>query len=573
MDLSRKAAELRKQIIDVCSRNGGHIGASLGAVELTLALHLEFQTPRDSIVWDVGHQSYAHKLLTGRQASFDRLRKRGGPSGFTSREESLHDVFGAGHSSTSISAAIGIAEAKRIKKDESWTVAIIGDGGLTAGLAFEALNQAGASEQPRLVIVVNDNNLSISKNVGALDRWAFGAEREPRKFFESLGFDYAGPFDGHDIERMRIEFQRVKSRGAGQVSVIHILTKKGKGFTPAENEPVRFHGVGPFDKVTGKVESKSTTPTYSALFGKELVRLAEVDSRIVAITAAMAEGTGLVEFSGRFPDRFYDVGIAEPHALVFAGGLATQGIKPVIAIYSTFLQRGVDSLIHDLALQNLDVTLAVDRAGLVGADGPTHHGAFDIPILRTVPNVSICAPSTSEDLSYMLTESLSRGGVKAIRYPRGSAPMAHESWRPLGWGKAWIARQSVKPRETQVVVWGLGNAFNWAQAAVESLDEAIREYITLVDARFVKPIDLDRLRTTGAGVRALVTLEDGSIAGGFGAAVMEAFFQSEIALPAKIQVLGIGDSWVRHGEVPEQRAELGLSKEQIAATLKELVRP
>lgn len=569
-ELKALATELRRQIIDVCSANGGHIGASLGAVEITLALHSEFSTPRDSIIWDVGHQTYAHKLLTRDQKTFLRLRQKGGPSGFTAIEESEHDAFGAGHSSTSISAALGIAEAKRLKGDTTWTVAVIGDGGLTAGLAFEALNQAGASQEPRLIIVVNDNNLSISPNVGALNRWAFGAEREPRKYFESLGFNYIGPIDGHDIGLVRSNLKTLKAGSSERVSVLHVITKKGKGFEPAENEPIKFHGVGPFDKLTGKTGSKSAAPTFSSIFGTELTELAKSDKRIIAITAAMAEGTGLVRFSETHPDRFYDVGIAEPHALVFAAGMATQELRPVVAIYSTFLQRAVDSFIHDIALQKLDVTLAIDRAGLVGADGPTHHGAFDIPILRTVPGVTIAAPATANDLRSMLAESIARGGINAIRYPRGEAP-ADSHGQTLAWGKA---RLLTKPNnsKTELVIWTLGTATNWAREALALLDEHELDRLTLVDARFAKPIDTEMLAQTLSGnVRGLITIEDGSRAGGFGAALLEASTDLDLKIPQNIARLGIDDTWVKHAEVGEQRDQLGLSATGIAQRIRDML--
>ncbi len=559
MDLRLKAAEIRKRIIDVCATNGGHIGASLGAVELALALHSEFKTPADSIVWDVGHQSYAHKLLTGRESTFARLRKKDGLSGFTSRDESPHDVFGAGHSSTSISAALGIAEAKRINHDPSWTIAVIGDGGLTAGLAFEALNQAGASARPRLMIVINDNNLSISANVGALDRWAFGTERDPRAFFETLGFHYIGPIDGHDIAAMQTQFKAVKERVEGNVAVVHVLTKKGKGFAPAESEPIKFHGVGPFDKLTGKSEAKTQLPTYSQIFGAELVRLARANHSLVAITAAMSEGTGLVDFAKELPERFYDVGIAEAHALVFAAGLATQKLQPVVAIYSTFLQRAIDSLIHDLALQNLPAILCIDRAGLVGADGPTHHGAFDIPLLRTVPNVSIAAPASGDELRQMLASAIQQPGVKAIRYPRGMA--ATDKASPLPWGKARVLNLATE--RAPVVVWALGQAVNWFKEVHGLLTEPQRNRITFVDARFAKPIDREALKFTLPGACALLTLEDGSIAGGFGSAVVEAALDESLALPAHVTRMGLPDRWIAHAEVDEQRADAGISREQI----------
>lgn len=561
--------QLRQRIIDVCSANGGHIGASLGAVELAIALHSEFTTPKDSIVWDVGHQSYAHKILTDRAESFASLRRKNGISGFTSREESPHDVFGAGHSSTSISAALGIAEAKRIRKDASWTIAVIGDGGLTAGLAFEALNQAGASKEPRLLLVVNDNNLSISPNVGALNQWAFGTERQPKHFFESLGFNYIGPIDGHGISAMREEIAKIKSSdGLKRVSVLHVITTKGKGFSHAEADPVRFHGVGPFDKFTGKSEPKPTKPTYSKIFANELKRLASEDERIVAITAAMAEGTGLAAFEKEFPGRFYDVGIAEPHALVFAAGLATQKLKPFVAIYSTFLQRAVDSAIHDIALQNLDVTLCVDRAGLVGADGPTHHGLFDIAIFRAIPNVSIAAPASLQDLKLMLAQASAKPGLKVIRYPRAEA-FDDGSFVESEWGKA-KATSLAEAQKNKICIWAIGSAHQWAKEALSKLSRQTRQKITLVDARFAKPIDHAALRETLENASALITIEDGCVAGGFGSALIESAFANGIGLPKPVKTLGAPDRWVKHADINEQRDELGLSGEKIAALIEEI---
>lgn len=564
-DLKEYAQQIRETIIDACSASGGHIGASLGAVELTLALHAEFESPRDTIVWDVGHQTYTHKILTGRDIT--KLRQSTGPSGFTSRAESAHDAFGAGHSSTSISAALGIAEGKRLLKDETWTIAVIGDGGLTAGLAYEALNQAGASAEPRLLIVVNDNNLSISPNVGALDRWAFGTEREPRKFFESLGFNYIGPVDGHDIDVLRREFNKVRSAPPARVPVLHIRTVKGKGFEPAEKDPVRFHGVGPFDKITGKSEGKAGNLTYSQVFARKLTWLADSDPSIVALTAAMAQGTSLTEFENKYPNRFYDVGIAEAHCLVFAAGLATRKLKPVPVIYSTFLQRAVDSVIHDIALQGLPVVLGIDRAGLVGSDGPTHHGVFDIAILRAIPGVSIAAPSSREDLESMLEIALHSPGLKAIRYPRGVARRIetdNDGMVNPGWGTARRCGPNAP-----VVLWGLGQGFVWALEALALMSASERKEICLVDARFAKPIDLDLLKKTLSDATSLVTIEDGCIAGGFGGAVVEGALKMGLSLPKRVELMGITDKWVGHGEISEQREMLGLSASQIAARLKE----
>lgn len=562
--LNDVANELRAAIIDACSKNGGHIGASLGAVELTVALHYIFDSPKDTIIWDVGHQTYAHKLLTGRKLAL--LRKRGGPSGFTARAESEHDAFGAGHSSTSISAALGVAEAKKILCDQTWTIAVIGDGGLTAGLAFEAINQAGAFAEPRILIVINDNNMSISPNVGALDRWAFGTEREPRRFFESLGFNYIGPIDGHDIEGMRAQLDTIKTGSPSRVSVLHVRTIKGKGFAPAEKDPVRFHGVGPFDKITGQAGSKSAAPSYSQVFAHKLTEIGRQNPKVVALTAAMSEGTGLTEFEREFPDRFFDVGIAEAHSLVFAAGMATRGLKPVAAIYSTFLQRAVDSAIHDIALQKLDVVVGVDRAGLVGADGPTHHGLFDIPLFRAVPNITIAAPSSADELESMLEAAIAQPGLKLIRYPRGSAPRdSHVA--PFSWGKANV----LTPLGGKLVIWALGTAVGWAREALALLPEETRRQVTLIDGRFAKPIDADTLARTLASATALMTIEDAAVSGGFGSAILEELAKSGLRQPDKTRLKGVGDRWVAHAEISEQRTELGLSGEQLAAEMRELL--
>jgi len=594
-ELRDVADEIRAKILEVVSRRGGHLAPSLGVVDLTLALHHVFESPRDAFVWDVGHQAYAHKIITGRDGSFDTLRTCGGISGFPKRTESPHDPFGAGHSSTSISAALGIAEAKRISGEPGRTVAIIGDGSMTAGLAFEGLNHAGHLQNKNLIVILNDNQMSIDKNVGALARFMNKGMTSPTynrirrdmrlllslvstqdvnlveltrraalvvkdfflagSLFEAMGFRYFGPVDGHDlatlIPTMKSIAGIVEAEGERAAPVLlHVITKKGKGYEPAEREPSRFHGIGPFDLATGNTAPPSGAPSYTGVFGESLCDLMEADARVLAITAAMPSGTGLDMARERFPGRYYDVGIAEPHAVCFAAGMASRGFKPVVAIYSSFLQRAYDQIIHDVCLQNLPVIFAIDRAGVVGEDGPTHHGLFDISYLRHIPNLTVMAPKDENELRAMLFSAVNYPGPVAIRYPRGKgagveveltprqithgkAEIAYDPHRNYEAGNAGLPASREDPveietRDTraetqsspQFSILALGNMVNVAVAAARIL-EGQGVSASVVNMRFAKPIDeaavIEQLRL---GL-ILVTIEDGALAGGFGSSVLE----------------------------------------------------
>jgi 1-deoxy-D-xylulose-5-phosphate synthase len=598
------AEEIRREILGVVSRNGGHLAASLGVVELTIALHSVFESPLDAIVWDVGHQSYAHKIITGRRGRFGTIRTAGGLSGFTSRAESPHDVFGTGHASTSVSAALGIAEGKRLSGRSGKAVAVLGDGSLTGGLAFEGLNQAGHLEKD-LVVVLNDNDMSISPNVGALSEWfsrkfttdfykhyrrqikqwlkrrpsggtnalmmirraidSSKALLTPGILFEGFNFQYIGPMDGHDIRGMMEIFRAVRDL-EGPV-VVHVRTCKGRGYPFAEDDPARFHGVGCFDLATGETDGGART--FTRAFGDAL--LAETDARadVAAITAAMADGTGLLEFQGRHPDRFYDVGIAEEHAVTFAAGLATQGIIPVVAIYSTFLQRGFDQIIHDVALQNLHVVFAVDRAGLVGQDGPTHHGSFDISYARLVPNVKIMAPADEGDLVSMLHAALDAEGPCFIRYPRGAVPgpaVRSPAMRlEIGRG-AYAVEAAGRP---DVVLIAVGSMVSPAIGAAGLLKSGGIS-ASVINARFVKPLDADLIASAASVAWAAVTVEENALAGGFGSAVME-MLSERGAMPAKFARLGIPDRFIPHGDRRTLLASLGLDQDGIANAARALV--
>jgi 1-deoxy-D-xylulose-5-phosphate synthase len=559
VELYSVAEEIRQAIISTCLRNGGHLGASLGTVELALALHYVFDSPQEPILWDVGHQAYAHKLLTGRWERFHTLRQGDGISGFLAREESEHDVFGAGHSSTALSAALGMAYAR--KDSKVWTTAVVGDGGLTAGVAFEALNNASGIEQGPLLLVLNDNQMSISQNVGALSQ--IFATGQTRQFFELFGFEYAGPVDGHDLGTLIGALQAIRAgHEAGKPVILHVLTQKGKGYTPAEESPAAYHGISP---VVEKVAGKPAAPklkTYSEVFGEALCALAAKDPKIVAITAAMPEGTGLTEFARRFPERFFDVGIAEPHAVTFAAGLATQGFKPVVAIYSTFLQRALDAIIHDVALQNLGVTFAIDRAGLVGADGPTHHGMFDLAYLGMIPQLSVSAPSSQDDLARELEKATSSGRPWAIRYPRGSGPATLEPSADKE-GVRW--HQIAK--EPRIVVIALGSAAMRAVAAAKAVDPGA-EKITVVSVVSAKPVAQTVLHYADAhpGAR-LLTVEDGIVRGGFGQAVLTHFKPRS----GGVEALGYPDGFVPHG-APAALDELtGLSVSALTRKLQSML--
>ncbi|TFG60501.1 MAG: 1-deoxy-D-xylulose-5-phosphate synthase, partial [Deltaproteobacteria bacterium] len=554
-ELTRLAGEIRDEIIATVSENGGHLASSLGVVELTIALHRVLSAPEDKILWDVGHQAYAHKLLTGRLERFSTLRQLEGISGFPKRQESVYDCFDVGHASTSISAALGMAAARDILGGKEKIVAVIGDGSLTGGLAFEGLNQAGHLKKD-LIIVLNDNEMSISPNVGAVSSFlnrkmtseTFVRIRKetkkilsnipgvgkdllhlvrkaeeslkgfltPGMLFEAFGFQYIGPLDGHRIDVL-IETLNNVSRLKGPI-LVHVLTRKGKGYPPAETNPSLFHGVGPFDRATGEVkEAKGEPSSYTSVFGKTLIEMAEKDKRIVAITAAMVEGTGLKEFSRLFPERFYDVGIAEQHAVTFSAGLATQGLRPIVAIYSTFLQRAYDSVVHDVCLQNLPVTFALDRGGLVGSDGPTHQGIFDLTYLRHIPNLTVMVPRNEIELQRAMVTAKDHPGPFAYRYPRGPVDGVTLAGPPE---PVAIGRGEKLEEGNDGVIFAVGITVRPALLAADQLEkEGIR--LAVVDPRFVKPLDRDLLCAEAARTGVVITVEENVLPGGFGSAVLE----------------------------------------------------
>ncbi len=592
-DLPKLAAEIRAFLVDSVAQTGGHLASNLGTVELTIALHYVFDTPRDRIVWDVGHQTYAHKILTGRREAMSGLRQGGGIAGFPRRAESEYDAFGVGHSSTSISAALGMAEAFQQLKSDQRAVAVIGDGAMTAGMAFEALNNAGATELP-LLVVLNDNDMSISPNVGALNNYLaklmsgrfYAAARRagekvlsvappirelakraeehmkgmvtPGTLFEEFGFNYIGPIDGHDLDVLLYTLENIKQLDGPQF--LHVVTKKGKGYAPAETNPCLYHGVGRFDPEAGVSEKTGGKPTYTQVFGDWLCDMAAADTRLVGITPAMREGSGLVRFSQEFPKRYFDVGIAEQHALTFAAGLACEGVKPVVAIYSTFLQRAYDQLVHDIALQDLPVMLAIDRAGLVGADGPTHAGSFDLSFLRCIPNMLIAAPSDENECRRLLTTAFLHNGPSAVRYPRGSgtgAPIAP------GLDPVDIGRGVMRRRGQDVAFIAFGSLVAPALAAADALDASV------ADMRFVKPLDIDLVRELALGHRLLVTLEENAVAGGAGAGVAEALSALGIATP--VLHLGLPDSFIEHGDPARMLADCGLDATGIERSVRQRI--
>jgi 1-deoxy-D-xylulose-5-phosphate synthase len=570
------ADELRRTLIETVSKTGGHLAAGLGAVELTIALHYVFNTPDDRLVWDVGHQTYPHKILTGRRNQMSRLRLKDGPAGFPRREESMYDTFGVGHASTSISAALGMAVAAAREGSDRQVVAIIGDGALSGGMAYEALNNAGNMDA-NLLVILNDNDMSISPNVGAMSNylarilsgkvytrmregsktvlstlppvWELAKRAEehmkgmvmPSTLFEELGFDYYGPIDGHDIHTLLKTLRNLKDLKGPRF--LHVVTRKGKGYEPAEGDPCVYHGVSPFDPATGKMEKKPAGLTYTQAFGQWLCAMAEQDPLLLGITPAMREGSGLVEFSQRFPDRYYDVGIAEPHALTFAAGLACEGFRPVVAIYSTFLQRAYDQVIHDICLQNLPVLFAIDRGGLVGPDGPTHHGAFDLTYLRCLPNITVMTPADADELDAMLTTAVRLPGPAAVRYPRAVSRATNRppASRRLPVGKAEIRRHG---RDIAILVFGplLDNAL----IVGEEMDA------TVVNMRFVKPLDQELLLELARTHALVVTVEENAIAGGAGSAVNECLVAA--GLPAARLNLGIPDRFIEHADRTEQLA-------------------
>ncbi len=592
--LKTVAGELRAYLLDSVSKTGGHLGSNLGTVELTVALHYVFNTPEDRLVWDVGHQTYPHKILTGRRNRMETLRQMGGLSGFPQRSESEFDSFGTAHSSTSISAALGMALAAKIKGEHRHSVAIIGDGAMTAGMAFEALNNAGVADC-NLLVILNDNDMSISPPVGALNRYlaqlmsgqfyaaAKNAGKQvlkvapplfelakrfeehakgmvvPATLFEKFGFNYIGPIDGHDLESLIPTLENIKHLTGPQF--LHVVTKKGQGYKLAEADPVAYHGPGKFDPSIGL--QKAATPaktTFTQVFGQWLCDMAAKDARLVGITPAMREGSGMVEFEKRFPERYFDVGIAEQHAVTFAAGLACEGLKPVVAIYSTFLQRGYDQLIHDVALQNLPVVFALDRAGLVGADGATHAGAYDIPFLRCIPNMSIACPADENECRQLLTTAFEQNHPVAVRYPRGAgAGVAIQSaLTALPFAKAEIRRKSSK-KSKRIAILAFGTLLQSALVAAEKLDA------TVVNMRWAKPLDVALLKQIASSHDFLVTLEEGAIMGGAGSAVGEALQTMHVLKP--LLQLGLPDVFIEHGDPAKLLALQGLDAAGIEASI------
>ncbi len=604
-EMVQLAGEIRQLIIQVVSKNGGHLAPNLGVVELTLALHKVFDAPKDKIIFDVGHQAYIHKILTGRREQFATLRQYGGLSGFPKRSESEYDAFGVGHSSTSISAALGMAVARDVRKEDYDVVAVIGDGSMTGGMAFEALNNAGDLHK-KMIVVLNDNEMSISKNVGAmsdylyhlrtgktynrikndLEDWLknvdFGADvlkvlrrikgsvkylMVPTSIFEELGFTYLGPIDGHDLNSL-IEVLETARHIDGPV-VVHVLTKKGKGYEPAETSPNKFHGTGPFEIETGKkVENPNAPISYTEVFGKTLIELADVDKNIVAITAAMPDGTGLSPFAATHPDRFFDVGIAEQHAVTAAAGMAAAGLNPVVAVYSTFMQRAYDSVLHDICMQNLHVNLCLDRAGLVGDDGFTHHGVFDYAYLRSMPNMTVMAPKDEDELRHMLKTAVDMTTPVAVRYPRGSglgvnmeAPL-----HTLEVGKAEVLREG-----EDVCLWAIGSMVD---SAVKVAEKLAKQGITagVVNMRFAKPLDEALLLEHARKYKKLVTLEEGVLQGGVGSAVLEVLNNAKLLTECKVLTLGIPDEFVLHGDKARLLRDLELDVEAIVKKTVALVK-
>ncbi len=589
--LAQLADELRNFLIATVSRTGGHLAAGLGVVELTIALHYVFNTPEDRLVWDVGHQAYPHKILTGRRGRMATLRQKGGLAGFPSREESPYDAFGAGHTSTSISAALGMAAAAKQQGDERQIVAIIGDAAISSGMAFEALNHAGALDL-NLLVILNDNDMSISATVGAfrnylarllsgkfytkvreggksalkslphisrfMGRWEEHTKGMvmPGTLFEELGFNYIGPIDGHDTTTLVQTLVNMQAMSGPRL--LHVVTQKGRGYEPAEGNPCSYHGVTPFDPVTGKMVKSSTKTTYTKVFSEWLCAAAERHPELIAITPAMCEGSGLNRFAELYPERYFDVGIAEEHALTFAAGMACEGMKPVVAIYSTFLQRAYDQLVHDIALQNLDVTFAVDRAGQVGADGPTHAGSFDLSYSRALPNMVVMAPADERECRQMLQTALEYNGPALVRYPRGggSGVAVDSELVTLPIGKGEIRRQGQR-----VALLAFGSMLAPALEAAESLDA------TVANMRFVKPLDEELIETLATSHDLLVTVEEGVVHGGAGSAVNELL--ARLGQRVKILNLGLPDRFVGHASAAEQLAECGLDSAGIVKSVEE----
>ena len=593
------AGELRAFVLDSVSRTGGHLSSNLGTVELTVALHFVFNTPWDRVVWDVGHQTYPHKILTGRRDRMESLRQLGGLSGFPRRAESEYDTFGTAHSSTSISAALGMAMAAKLKGEDRYAIAVIGDGAMSAGMAFEALNNAGIADC-KLLVILNDNDMSISPPVGALNRYLarlmsgqfYAAAKNvgkdvlkvapplfelakrleegakgivvPATLFEKFGFNYIGPIDGHDLDSLIPTLENIKHLKGPQF--LHVVTKKGQGYKLAEADPVAYHGPGKFDPAVGLVKSTAVSkPTFTQVFGNWLCDMAQQDARLVGITPAMREGSGMVEFEQRFPDRYFDVGIAEQHAVTFAAGMATEGLKPVVAIYSTFLQRGYDQLIHDVAIQDLPVVFALDRAGLVGADGSTHAGAYDIAFLRCIPNMSLACPADENECRKLLTTAFGHDHPVAVRYPRGAGAgvPVEPGLQPLPFGKGEVRRwRSGAPDEAckGVAILAFGTLL------YPALQAAMRLGATVVNMRWAKPLDTELLLSIAQQHEALVTVEEGAIMGGAGSAVGEALNAAAIVKP--LLQLGLRDEFVEHGDHAALLALQGLDAAGIEAAVR-----
>lgn len=592
-ELKELSDEIRQFLIEKISVTGGHLASNLGVVELTMALHKVLHFPEDKLIWDVGHQSYTHKLLTGRKEGFDDLRKYGGMSGFPKRKESKCDAFDTGHSSTSISAGLGYVAARELQQEHYNVVSVIGDGSMTGGMAYEALNNASRLKS-NFIIVLNDNTMSISKNVGGISNYLNGLRTTqvysdlkrgvedtikripgrgerivhqvkktksgikqlfvPGMFFEDMGITYLGPVDGHDLKTLTKTLNEAKR--VNHAVLVHVVTKKGKGYLPAETNPSKFHGTGPFDVTTGETIGGSGIDSYTDIFSKVLADIGKKDEKVVAITAAMADGTGLSRFAKLFPERFFDVGIAEEHAMTFAAGLAAGGMKPVFAVYSSFLQRAFDQTIHDVCLQNLPVVIAVDRAGLVGSDGETHQGVFDLSFLSSIPNLSILSPKNRWEMADMVRFAVSFQYPVALRYPRGEAYEGLKEFRaPIEYGKSELLYE-----ESEIAVMFVGHMSFLAEQVREDL-KAAGYQCSLINARFVKPLDTERIRKISENHRILVTIEENVLTGGFGEQV-EDFVMRE-GIPLKVRTIGISDDYVEHGNVDVLRKEVGLDRESI----------
>lgn len=590
--LPQLADELRNFLVESVAHTGGHLSSNLGTIELTIALHYIFDTPSDRLIWDVGHQTYAHKILTGRRAGMAHLRMQGGIAGFPRRDESEYDAFGTAHSSTSISAALGMAVAARIKGTKQRAIAVIGDGAMSAGMAFEALNNAGVIDAD-LLVILNDNDMSISPPVGALNNYlaklmsgrfyatarragekmlgvvppvlelAKRAEEHvkgmvtPSTLFEELGFNYIGPIDGHDLDILLTTLNNIKQLDGPQF--LHVVTRKGKGYKPAEEDPVLYHGVGKFQPDQGIVQKPSSKPAYTQIFGDWLCDMAAKDSRLIGITPAMREGSGMVRFSQEYPDRYFDVGIAEQHAVTFAAGTACEGLKPVVAIYSTFLQRAYDQLIHDVAIQNLPVVFAIDRAGLVGADGPTHAGSFDLSYLRCIPNIIVMTPADENECRQMLYTAFQLDAPTAVRYPRGTGPGVpiQQEMHTLPLGKGEIRRQGKR-----IAILAFGSMLAPCIEAGNELDA------TVANMRFVKPLDNDLVATLADRHELLVTVEENTIMGGAGSAVMESL--SVLNKNIKLLQLGLPDSFIDQGDPAQMLSDCGLDKVGIIQSIQKI---